>query len=447
MGNVRSRQAQRHHTQPPNEASSLLCRQSSYMNTSSTLIVNEPANDIKHNDQLHHLAHSVPSCPCHYFHQLFLHPCQEPERISPEHSEISSSTLTALGRDATSCCDTEHSDLECSEATACGNSNRAASLSETAQILFSRPGSFTPSDPPDLLTRVLFKAMGYSNCVNSNSEFYPHTEFVIYLEFIEDKARGNANRTHPAASLYEAAHHFFSRSALPPAFTPSFPRNLVTPVFSEPLRYTVYAGHNLSFMCQTHLAELLFDSLGLKGFGPCPSTEFVILLEFVAAQVMGSALTRWEPAESLVGAVYHFLFRRAASVSMELPPRSPALNSEDMARSGERQLLQLVGRHPDLTEASPRMLARALYRSIGLETDPSPTLPDPASAIHAEFLDDQRHYTPDRAVPAKTLSDAAFNYLRRRSLRFPIMSAVSQEAEQWRDQRGKPATLAYQGCV
>ncbi|KAI0050685.1 hypothetical protein FA95DRAFT_1603325 [Auriscalpium vulgare] len=382
----------------PNAASSPLCRQSSYMSTLT-------ANGLVIDDT-------------------------DPTHV---HLKISSSTLTAPGRKEASGCDTERSDdvIQFFEDTLGGNSSRthpAACLSEAAQFFFSRPASFTPPISPDLLTRVLCKAMGYSDCVNFNSEFYPPTEFVVYLEFIEDKARGNSNRIHPAASPYEAAHNFFSQSAFPPAFTPSFPRNLVTPVFSDPLRFTVYAGHALAFTSQTYLAELLFNSLGLKGFGPCPSTQF------------------WEPAESLVGAVYHFLLRRAASVSTELPPRSPALNSEAMARGAEYELLRLVDQCPDLTEASPRMLSRALYRSIGLETDPCPTLPDPASAIHAEFLDDQRHYTPDRAVPAKTQADAAYNYLRRRSLRLPLMLAVSQEAEQWRDLRGKPATLAYQGC-
>ncbi|KAI0050732.1 hypothetical protein FA95DRAFT_1603363 [Auriscalpium vulgare] len=187
-------------------------------------------------------------------------------------------------------------------------------------------------------------------------------------------------------------------------------------------------GQDMSHVYQPLLAELLFESLGLKGFGPCQSTDFVILLEFVAAQLMNSATPR--PAQSLVGAVYQFLFRRAASVSTELPPRSPAMDQKGWADRGEYacDLLLLVGKYPDLSKANPTALACVSYIAIGLETDPRPTTPDSKSAIHAEFLDDRRHYNPDRAVPAETLVDAAMYYLRRRSVRFPSALAVSQEA-------------------
>ncbi|KAI0042270.1 hypothetical protein FA95DRAFT_590327 [Auriscalpium vulgare] len=163
---------------------------------------------------------------------------------------------------------------------------------------------------------------------------------------------------------------------------------------------------------------------------------------------MNPTSMRAEPSESLVGAAYQFLFRRAAGVSTQLPPRSPALDQGTMAPDAADELLLLVGKRPDLTEACPTTLSRTLYQAIGLETDPRPTDPDPESAIHAEFLDDRRHYTPDRAVPAKTLVDAALNYLRRRSLRFPSALTVSQEAlkaERWVDLRGKLATFLYQG--
>lgn len=79
---------------------------------------------------------------------------------------------------------------------------------------------------PDVLKTALFHAMGYSFSVHV--KLCLPIEFVVYFEFIEDKARGNASRTQLAASLSEAAHRFLSRPALPPKHTPSFPRNLHT---------------------------------------------------------------------------------------------------------------------------------------------------------------------------------------------------------------------------
>ncbi|KAI0042290.1 hypothetical protein FA95DRAFT_588825 [Auriscalpium vulgare] len=282
---------------------------------------------------------------------------------------------------------------------------------------------------PAALTIALFHAMGYSNSYGSKSKFYPPTEFVIYLEFIEDKARGNSSRTHPAESLSEAAHSFLSRPALPPAFTPSFPRNLAASPLSEPIRRPVATVGRIWEVDQRVSANLLFMSLGLTGFGPCPPPETVILLEFIDAQVRNPTLhLRKAPAKSISGAVYYFLFRRAASMEgLKLPRRSPLLQNAQQRRMAELGLLHLVDKFPDLMEADPALLAWALYHSIGLTTDPCTTEPDPQAVIQAEFLDDQRHYNPDRAVPARSLVQAAFNYLNRRGVQFPMVDGVMSE--------------------
>lgn len=173
-------------------------------------------------------------------------------------------------------------------------------------------------------------------------------------------------------------------------------------------------------MAETRLAESLFDSLGLKGFGAYPSTKFVILLEFVAAQVMNPTLyARNAPVESLVGAVYYFSFRRAVNRGTRQAPRHWFLHADGVSHE-ENVLLQLVDKHSHLSEAEPAALARALFWCIGIFTDPCCGSPEPEAVIEAEFLSDKQYYNPTRAFPAKTLEKAVYNSLRRRC-RFPAL--------------------------
>ncbi|KAI0046227.1 hypothetical protein FA95DRAFT_1411419 [Auriscalpium vulgare] len=403
MGNVRSRlsptfhRLQRRDLQPTTEKlSPLLCHRPSCTKTSSTLtLFGDDA--VKSNDSSCDSMYRCPQCGA-----------RDPDPKS------------ALGKEAAT---GESNDL-----LPCPEDVGAPAARHALIRLVNEHADLTEADPA-ALTIALFNAMGYSNSVGSDSEFYPPTDFVIYLEFIEDKARGNSSRAHPAESLSEAAHSFLSRPALPPAFTPSFPRNLVTSPLSEPIRRAVATTARLWDVDQKSPAEELFRSLGLTGFGPCPPPETVILLEFIDAQIRDPTLhSRKAPAKSMSGAVYYFLFRRAANnEGLQLPRRSPPLEDAGWRLMGEAQLLRQVDMFPDLVDADPAVLSEALYLSIGVSTDPCPWAVDGQAVIQAEFLDDKRHYNPDRALPAKTLVQAAFNYLSRRSVQLPMVGGVMSE--------------------
>ncbi|KAI0041792.1 hypothetical protein FA95DRAFT_1576141 [Auriscalpium vulgare] len=287
---------------------------------------------------------------------------------------------------------------------------------------------------PSVLTVALFNAMGYSNSVGSDAEFYPPPDFVIYLEFIEHmlpysdspRMKFKNKRTTPAASLSAAAYSFLERRH---SKSPSFPRDLSeswpgrASQWPRPLKHTLRSAGALHSpeVGETQLAQHIFQALGLELVGPCPSPEFVILLEFVDAQITNPTLhSRKAPATSLVGAAYYLLFRRAGARA-KLPHRENFYNVLGVKPSaGDERLLRLVEGHPDLTEAHPALLSVALYLSIGLNTDALPFRPDPEAVIQAEFLDDKRYCNPDRASPAKTLVDAAYYYLKRRCTEIPV---------------------------
>ncbi|KAI0042262.1 hypothetical protein FA95DRAFT_1610324 [Auriscalpium vulgare] len=296
--------------------------------------------------------------------------------------------------------------------------------------LVSERADLSAADPA-ILTIALYNALGFST-----TEFQPSSDFVIYLEYIEDKARypSSSNRTHPAESLSAAAYSFLSRPAVhSPLLAPSTPRHLVPNRCSDwEVALQVYRVADLSKVNPTRLAQALYNSLGLKSFGPCPPPETVILLEFLDAQLSDPALhSRRAPAKSLVGAAYYFMFRRAARKG-GLPHRDslPHVKKAGAAKA-EEILLRHLDMHPDLREADPGLLAAALYQTIGVRTDPRPVSPDPESVVRAEFLDDQRHYNPDRAVQANSLVDAAYNYLRRRCVETPIAAEGHPGARVW----------------
>ncbi|KAI0042287.1 hypothetical protein FA95DRAFT_1564465 [Auriscalpium vulgare] len=424
MGNVRSYLSpSSHRPQRPEETRlrSTTKKQPTSTKTSSALTllgeVATPVYATKSNDSSCDPIDRRPSLP----------PYQErdPHSDSKEafFESSSSSTITAPGKVTAVGSTPESNHRSCPEAV------EAPATRDALIRLVKDHADLTEVDPA-ALTIALFNAMGYSNSVGFDSVFYPNTEFVIYLEFIEDKARGNSSRTHPAKSLSEAAHNFLSRPALPPAFTPSFPRNLATPALSEPIRTVAAASARIWNMNQQRVAECLFMSLGLTGFGPCPSLETVILLEFVAAQISDPTLHGREgPAKSMSGAVYYFLFRRAANrEGFKLPRRSPGpFQNESWRFAGDAELLHQVDMSPSLMETDCDILSSALSLSIGLTTDPCPVDPDPQAVIQAEFLDDQRNYNPDRAVPARCLVEAAFNYLNRRSAQIPMVGGVVPE--------------------
>ncbi|KAI0042278.1 hypothetical protein FA95DRAFT_1564488 [Auriscalpium vulgare] len=285
----------------------------------------------------------------------------------------SRSLLSPISPDASLCqCHESESMTTSSTFTLIDKPDAASNISVVAPPLVDLFKNHTHLNKVDpiVLSVALFKAMGYSNAVGSDTEnFYPPTEFVIYLEFIEWKARGNTSRTRPAESLSEAAYTFLSRFALPPSSTPSFPRNLVTTRYTEnAIRHIMIDNEgNLSKADQKRLAAALFEALGLRGYGPCPPPDTVILLEFIDAQIRGPTMhQRKAPAKTLVGAVYYFMFRRAASRGL-LPDieRYGPIKCLAEEGQGEEELLRQVDMHPDLNKVNPAILCKALYISIG----------------------------------------------------------------------------------
>ncbi|KAI0042681.1 hypothetical protein FA95DRAFT_543256 [Auriscalpium vulgare] len=190
---------------------------------------------------------------------------------------------------------------------------------------------------PAVLAPALFHAIGLH--IHCHTDWCPPADFVIYLEFTEDRARHNPERALPAESLPAAAHHFLARRAVEksieapyqhlrvPGLDMRHPVDLVSSSISDrdrrgdyrPLYDLVIVDANLSNADPSKLASALYRALDLPR-GQQPSPEYVILFEFIDGQRYrihdDPEWEEWEeftlPASSLVGAAYYFLLKLAA---------------------------------------------------------------------------------------------------------------------------------------